>query len=188
MNWLKRSTRREPSTEWAEFTTRLTRTIRDLDDRVFLIISDEASGAYVQFAADMERVSAECVDNQSGALKTKIDQAGEVRLLELGWSMYSVSEPNWKTSLGLPATTAQARHIANMCVAALREIFNVSSPDQLAYAAWRDPEPAWPVWMYEELETAGDDDDEYGEKPSPPDPGENPLLLPELGLKAEEPA
>lgn len=164
--------------EWAEFKTRLTRTIRDMDDRVFLILDEPSSGAYVQFAADADTVSAECVANTSKALKRQATPAGELRLVELGWTPYTPAQPNWTTSLDLPATLDHAGRIADMCITALREVYDVASPDSLTYQAWRAPETPRAQWDDDEL-------DEFGEAPPAPDPGQNPLPLPGLGLAPE---
>lgn len=43
---------------WQEFTTQLTRGIRELPDRGFLVVQDGATHAYVQFAADDDAVAA----------------------------------------------------------------------------------------------------------------------------------
>lgn len=161
--------------DWTEFTGRLARTIRDLEDRVFLIIEESSSGVYVQFAADTDTVSAECVANTSTALKRPADPAGELRLVELGWTPYTPLDRNWTTSLQLPATLAQSGQIADMCVIALRDVYGVATPDSLTYKAWRGPEPPRALW-------ADDDTDEFAFFAEPLDPGQNPLPLPGLGL------
>lgn len=162
--------------DWREFRTRLARTIRDLDERVFLIVEEEASGVYVQFAAAADTVAAECVANSSTALRRPAGPAGELRLVEIGWTPYSLSNTTWTTSLELPATLDQAGRIADMCITGLREVYEVESPATLTYKAWQDPEPARPRWEYEEA-------DDFGETPALPDPGQDPLLLPDLGLQ-----
>ena len=167
--------------DWTEFTARLARTIRDLEDRVFLIIEEASSGVYVQFAADTFTVSAECVANTSTALKRPADPAGELRLVELGWTPYTLLDRNWTTSLQLPATLAQSGQIADMCVIALRDVYGVATPDSLTYKAWRDPEPPRALWADEDT----DHTDEFDSFAEPLDPGQNPLPLPGLGLARE---
>lgn len=169
--------------DWPDFTTRLSRFLRDFPERTYLIIEEAATGVYVQYAAiGTDMVAAECVSSHSKSLTKRLDQAGELRLVELGWTPYSKAEPNWSTSLELPATLADATRLAEISVAALRDVYTVASPDQLTYVAWRDPEPAQPTWDDPEDD---DWDDEFADDepaPEPPDPGENPLAIPELGL------
>jgi len=164
--------------DWTEFRTRLARTIRDLDEGVFLIVEEEASGVYVQFAADADTVAAECVGNSSTALRRPAEAAGELRLVEVGWPPHTPSSPNWTTSLKLPATLDQAVRIADMCITGLREVYEVERPDTLSYKAWQDPEPTRLQWEYEEP-------DEFGDTSAFPDPGQDSLLLPDLGLQSE---
>lgn len=164
--------------DWTEFRTRLSRVIRDLDDRSFLIIRDGSSRAFVQFAARGDRVDAECVSNANPTLAQPANAAGELRLVEQGWTPYTPADPNWATSVPLPATLDQTGRIADMCITALHEVYDVASPDTLTYKAWQDPEPERVNW--------GDDEpDDFGETPPAPDPGQNPLPLPGLGLAPE---
>lgn len=164
--------------DWTEFRTRLSRVIRDLDDRSFLIIRDGSSRAFVQFATRDDRVDAECISNANPTLARPADAAGELRLVELGWTPYTPTDPNWATSVALPATLDQTGRIADMCITALREVYDVASPDSLTYQAWRAPETPRAQWDDDEL-------DEFGEAPPAPDPGQNPLPMPDLGLAPE---
>ena len=151
--------------DWTDFTTRLGRILRDFPERTYLIVEQAATGVYVQYAATgTDLVSAECVSNKSGALTERLDHDGELRLVGLGWTPYSDADFNWSTSLQLPATLADASRLAEISLAALRDVYSVDSPERLTYVAWRDADPAPPKW---------------GE---PSDPGENPLVIPELGL------
>lgn len=177
------SSPRHPNADWDDFAERLARTIRDLPERVYLIVEELSSRTYVQFAADADRVDAECVSNLNRTLTRPADAQGEARLVEAGWSPHRSGEMNWWTSLDLPATLAHARTVADMSVLALRDVYGVASPDSLSYTAWRDPEPVQPTfedtWDDDDW---GDDDDDWKREPDAPDLGENPLELPSLGL------
>lgn len=176
------SSPREPDSGWDDFSERLARTIRDLPERVYLIVEELASRTYVQFAADADRVDAECVSNLNRTLTRPADAQGEALLVGAGWSPHRPGEANWWRTLDLPATLAQARTVADMSVLALRDVYGVASPDSLSYTAWRDPEPVQPTFEDTWDDDWGNDDDDWKPEPEPPDPGENPLHLPTLGL------
>lgn len=125
---------------WEEFTTQLARAIRDLPDRGFLVVRDGATHAYVQFAAADDAVAAECTSNSNQQLTHPADDSGEQLLAGSGWTLYSDDQPNWTFRLDLPAITARFDQLAHSCVAALRDVYGTSAPEQLSYTAWREPE------------------------------------------------
>lgn len=47
---------------------------------------------------------------------------------------------NWHTALGWPATGGQCQQLVDMKMAALRDVYVVDAPNDLAYHAWRDAE------------------------------------------------
>lgn len=153
--------------DWADFEGRLRATLRSVTDRVFLIVASEADPTrYVQFAAEGDRLYAEApgVD--------VVRDADEAALREAGWREPVDAGPNWTSELALPALTAEYAELAARCVVALRAAYRLTSPDELGYRAWRDPEPL-PVgetWFDEDLERL--------------DRGADPLDLPTLGLPA----
>lgn len=126
----------QPS-EWGAFTLRLITALRGVTDRVFLIVSVDGDPLrYVQFAGDPEMLHAEAPGGDVVA------DADESVLRATGWKEPGVAQPNWTAELPLPAYAVDFRELAERCVAALRDAYGVTSPDALAYRAWRDPEQA----------------------------------------------
>jgi hypothetical protein len=158
--------------DWLEFRDRLCATLAQVTDRCFLIISAPGRGGYVQFAGSEDYVSAEAAGpsfvDGPGAHTVSNAAMGAV-----GWAAPSQSQPNWSQSLELPALTAEIAGLADGCVVALRDVFGVVEPGLLTYRAWREPEvqPPGVTWSAERFDAL--------------DPGEDPLLLPALGLAVD---
>lgn len=156
------------TSEWDEFRTRLANTLRQVTDRVFLIVpSTENRNAYVQFTADLETLWAE-------APGASFIVGDESVLAGAGWTAPTPGQPNWTSSLPFPALTSEYDELAVRCVAALRDAYGVPGPHVLVYQAWREkqytPEPSrWRRQYDPEL-----------------DAGESPLALPALGLPEHE--
>lgn len=126
--------------EWGAFTLRLITALRGVTERVFLIVSVDGDPLrYVQFAGDPDKLYAEApgVD--------VVADADESVLRAAGWKAPRVTQPNWISELPLPAYAIDFRELAERCVAALRDAYGVTSPDALAYRAWRDPEDLPPI-------------------------------------------
>ncbi|MFJ4223984.1 TY-Chap domain-containing protein [Microbacterium sp. NPDC089695] len=152
---------------WEDFGDGLTAALRQVADRVFLIIASEGDPTrYVQFAGQPGRLDAEApsIDVVSGARESV--------LVDTGWTPPGPAQPNWSSSLPRPALTDEYRALAQRCVAALRDAYGIESPDELAYRAWRDAEliPAGETWSEESIARL--------------DRGEDALDLPMLGLPA----
>ncbi|WP_144876509.1 TY-Chap domain-containing protein [Microbacterium sp. 1.5R] len=152
---------------WEEFGDSLTATFRHVADRVFLIIASESDPArYVQFAGRPGRLDAEApsIDVAKGA--------DESVLAGAGWTPPGPAQPNWTSSLPLPALTDEYGALADRCVRALRDAYGIAGPDDLAYRAWRESEqmPEGETWSEECIAAL--------------DRGEDPLDLPTLGLAA----
>lgn len=133
---------------WEEFEGALARTFREVTDRVFVIIAAEADPTrYVQFAGRPSQLDAEA----PGA--DVVADADESALVSSGWSAPEREQPNWAVSLPLPALSDEYAALAARCVAALRDAYAISSPDELAYRAWRDGErmPAGETWTPEQI-------------------------------------
>lgn len=129
----------QPS-EWGAFTLRLITALRGVTERVFLIVSVDGDPLrYVQFAGDPDKLYAEApgVD--------VVADADESVLRTAGWKEPGVTQPNWTSELPLPAYAIDFRELAERCVSALRHAYGVTSPDALAYRAWRDPEALPPI-------------------------------------------
>lgn len=151
---------------WEEFTGRLTETLRDVSDRVFLIVHSQANKkVYVQFAGGKHELHAQAAGPEMVPW-TDIDV-----MVAAGWVPPSgFDPPNWTFDLPLPALTVEFSTLAERCVVALRDAYGLTEPDGLVYKAWRDGE--WPLagetWSAERMAER--------------DQGENPLELPWLEL------
>lgn len=135
--------------DWDDFGTRLASTFRHVSDRVFLIVASEADPArYVQFAGHDGRLDAEAPATDVVA------DADESVLSAAGWTAPTVAQPNWSSSLGLPALTSEYAQLAERCVVALRDAYGIDSPDDLGYRAWREAErmPEGETWSAERVE------------------------------------
>lgn len=150
---------------WDGFEARLVAGLREVTERVLLVVSSRSNVyAYVQFAGEPNEVYAEA----SGF--TSISAEAAALLATSGWATPGVGQPNWESSLPMPALTSEYAELAHRCVVALRDAFQVSGPEDLQYRAWREPEEAppgvtWPLERFNEL-----------------DKGENPLVIESLGL------
>ncbi len=144
--------------DWVAFGGRLTEALREVSDRVFLVVFQQADPrVFVQFAGGEHELHAEAA--------APVDGSG---MTAAGWVGPSgIDPPNWSSSLPLPALTAEYAALAARCVVALRDAHGLPGPDGLVYKAWRDAE--WPT-----------DDDPSADR----DRGENPLAVPWLGLRA----
>lgn len=151
--------------EWDDFENRLGAALRQVTDRVFLIVaSQDAPLKYVQFAA-----TAELLDAQAPGIDVVV-AAKEAALSGAGWAPPSDLEPNWTSPLPRPALSAEYAALAARCVVALRDAFGVESPFQLAYRAWREAEQMPPGVTYNQAQLRR------------LDPGESGLELPALAL------
>jgi len=157
---------------WDDFRNSLGRTLPGITDRCYLIISAADGGGYVQFAGAADTLSAEAAgpDFVTGPAAHAAD---ERTMVAAGWTAPTRSTPNWSTALDLPALTSEFAALAERCVTALRGAHGVTDPGTLTYQAWREREvqPAGVTWAPERFAAL--------------DPGENPLLLPTLGLQPQ---
>lgn len=159
------------SAGWDDFATRLVTTLREVGERVCVIISAEsASNRYVQFAGFADRLVAE---TPPARVTPETDEAV---LAAAGWTAPAEAPENWSSELALPALTDEYAAVAERCVVALRDALGVAGPEALVYTAWREPER-----MPEGVTLSG-------EQVADLDPGEKPLEIPALGLPAERAA
>ena len=163
------STRRESTGDvtadaWIQFEERLAQGLSLVTDRTFLVISVPDDSRYVQFAGAADRLDAEASGIVVGA--------DERVLMAAGWTRPGTFSPNWTTSIPRHVLGSDATDLARMCVEALRDSFALASPDALRYSAWRNREevPPGQTWSAERLRTL--------------DPGQDPLILPALGLQS----
>lgn len=155
---------------WNDFRDRLVDTFRKTSERLILIIaSDVDPKKYVQFAREADRLDAEAPAADVAA------DAKESVLSDAGWRRPGIAQPNWASSLALPALTTEYGAFAERCVAALRDAYGVASPDELSYRAWREAErmPEGETWSAERVERM--------------DRGAPVVELPALGLRRSRP-
>lgn len=143
--------------DWEAFGGGLTEALREVSDRVFLVVFARAEPrVFVQFAGGEHEIHAEAA----------APTGDPVRMAETGWTPPTdSSSPNWTCSLPLPALTVEYAALAARCVVALRDVHGLPGPDGLVYKAWRDAE--WPSDAI---------------PPADRDRGENPLVLSWLGI------
>lgn len=143
--------------DWEAFGGGLTEALREVSDRVFLVVFSRADPrVFVQFAGGEHELHAE-----AGA-----SSADPSRMSAAGWVPPTGGDaPNWTCSLPLPALTVEYAALVARCVVALREAHGLPGPDGLVYKAWRDAE--WPSGAVPSAER---------------DLGENPLGLLWLGI------
>ncbi|GAA3031262.1 TY-Chap domain-containing protein [Actinokineospora globicatena] len=136
---------------WEAFGGGLTEALRDVSDRVLLVVFSRADPqVFVQFAGSDHELHAE-----AGA------PADPSPMAAAGWvPPTGIDPPNWTSSLPLPALTVEYTAMAARCVVALRDVHGLPTPDELVYKAWRDAE--WPSDTTSSAKR---------------DPGENPLAL-----------
>lgn len=150
---------------WDAFRTQLASTLREVTDRVYLIVATtENPRAYVQFTADLESLTAEAPGSDV------LTSARESVLSAAGWSAPEPGRDNWFSLLPFPALTAEYDEVAGRCIAALRDAYRIPGPERLAYRAWREPERERPLGRWKQSH------------PLTLDPGEPELTLAQLGL------
>ncbi|WP_253889621.1 TY-Chap domain-containing protein [Actinokineospora diospyrosa] len=120
--------------DWEQFSERLADTLREVTDRVFLIVHATADPKrYVQFAGGPDQLDAEAPGTDVVA------DADEFQLRRFDWAAPDVAQPNWTSSLRRPALTKELVLLARCCAATLHEAYGITSPDELRYRAWREP-------------------------------------------------
>ncbi|MBM7774013.1 hypothetical protein JOD54_004217 [Actinokineospora baliensis] len=141
--------------DWERFGAGLTEALREVSDRVFLVVFSRADPkVFVQFAGGEHELHAEAAG---------VSATDRNRMAEAGWvPPAGIDPPNWSCSLPLPALTVEYSALAARCVVALRDVHGIAGPEELVYKAWRDAE-----WSSASAER---------------DLGENPLTLSWLGI------
>ena len=157
---------------WNDFGERLQRALREVTDRSVLIVAAaaELGAGYVQFIGVDDLLVAEA-SGPEFVTGVATHTAEQPIMLAAGWVAPTRPQPNWSFDLALPALTSEYAELAGRCVTALRDVFGIAEPEVLTYRAWREPEQqppgvTWPPERFDQL-----------------DPGENPLILPSLGLR-----
>ncbi|MEI2278298.1 hypothetical protein OHC50_12600 [Paenarthrobacter ilicis] len=133
---------------WSDYRDRLVEAFRGTNDRVIVIISSTADPKrYVQFAGQSGVLDAEAPGTNVVA------EAKQQVMADAGWSAPGPAQPNWTSSLELPALTSEYKALADRCVAALRHSYGIAHPSELVYNAWREPEqmPAGVTWSADQV-------------------------------------
>ncbi|TDC97809.1 hypothetical protein [Actinomadura sp. 7K507] len=145
------------SQDWPDFSTRLGRVLAELapgERPVILVVMDASEpGCMVQYicGGDGGGTWAEVASNKSLPKHRRLSKDDERRLSAAGWdkprgSRWSVGQlPNWSTDR---FSDPKADHgaLADMSVAALRDVLRVASPAGLMYDAF-DQETGEPVTL-----------------------------------------
>lgn len=152
--------------EWANFESRLQRTLLGLPERTFLILSMLDAEPYAQIHVGATVLAAEA----AGPGVARVAEEAEAALRDVGWLSPTTAQPNWSLALELPALASEVQGLSAACVVALRDVFGASSPDALVYRAWREKEfqPPGVMWQAKQFTEL--------------DPGEDPVRLRELGI------
>ncbi|MGO1768733.1 MAG: TY-Chap domain-containing protein [Microbacterium sp.] len=159
------------SAGWDDFAARLGAALREVGERVRVIVASDASPShFVQFAGFADKL---VVETPPARLAPETDESV---LAAAGWAAPAAAQENWSIETPLPALTDEYAAVAERCVVALRDALRVAGPDALVYTAWRDAER-----MPEGVTLSDEQVDAL-------DQGENPLEVPELGLPAERAA
>lgn len=154
--------------DWNEFASKLMQVMIGMEARRFLVLSKQgAPGFTVQMTTEEDLLVAQCwVKGMDLG-----DPAVVARLEELGWQ--DTREIDfWTRRLDLPAPSSAHQQLVEVFIATMRELQGVSSPEELAYRSWREPER-----MEEGRVYTPDQVEEL-------DPGEIPLLLDLGGIPA----
>lgn len=157
---------------WEDFGDRLFRVLLNIEERVFLVIKNATPKDYrwVQFAATADSLRQEASPNDVMLEQYRLDEVGLATMKELGWlPPVDALNSNWHLDIPLPASSATIREAVDRSVTTLRDLFQVSSPEDLVFSAWRERELMQPDRLY------------YPEDKEALDPGENPLPL-DLGI------
>lgn len=148
MPWMQRKPRDQADFDWNDFRDRLAATLRRVSDRTNLIITSHLYPTrYVQFSGQADRLDAE-------APGTDVVGGADESVLRLAaWQAPGATQPNWSSSLPLPALTSEYRELAERCVAALRNSYGIAFPDEMGYRAWREAEqiPLGQTWSAERV-------------------------------------
>ncbi|MDO5083328.1 hypothetical protein EII34_12535 [Arachnia propionica] len=155
--------------DWNEFASKLLHVMIGMETRRFLVLSQQgAPGFTVQMTTEEDALQAQCWVRGMDLG----DPAVVARLEELGWK--DTREIDfWNRWLDLPAPSSSYRQLVDALITTMRELQGVTSPDQLAYRSWREPERRQEGRVYtpEQIE-----DLDPGEIPLPLDLGGIPAL------------
>jgi hypothetical protein len=130
-----------PSTTWDDLEAGLRDALGKLPRGAVLQLSEaalpEEGGYYAQLWQDPDRVHAEISGNGVVRPDRRLRPETEARIAALGWGPPGTGNPvNWSMTLDWPAPAAGYRLLAARLVAVLRDVFELATPDDLAYRSW----------------------------------------------------
>lgn len=134
---------------WKQLAHELAIALADLDEDEFLVISDKASGYFVQFAGQGNfGMRVEAVSNQYLDEDKKLSESACEALLQLGWNAptnlpdeleseghKSEGSPNFFLDIAPPIPYET---LGTLATKTLRKVFNVGHPGELQYSAFSD--------------------------------------------------
>ncbi|WIN00115.1 hypothetical protein ACTOB_003798 [Actinoplanes oblitus] len=124
--------------DWPEFRDGLARSIAALPNGAALIVSDvERTACFVQFMLDRDRVIAEVASGLDQWDRPNLTEEETAALEQIGWSPPEKNPVlNHGVTVAWPAPSSEYRRMADMSVAALRDVFEIPSPASLRYKAF----------------------------------------------------
>jgi hypothetical protein len=125
--------------EWSEFARRFARELAGLDrDTILIVREHNESRHYVQAMREPDRLYAESVSNNFLDGPLAMAPADEEVLAEAGWRPPTPdwTPANWWTELPPIATRDAHARLADMMVAALRDVQGVRRPADLVYESF----------------------------------------------------
>ncbi|AEV86742.1 hypothetical protein ACWT_5724 [Actinoplanes sp. SE50] len=124
--------------DWPAFRDALARSIATLPNGAALIVSDaERTVCYVQFLLDRNTVTAEVASGLDRWDRPFLTEEETATVEQIGWLPPDNPVVNHGVKLTWPTRSAECRRVADMSVAALRDVFEIPSPANLRYKAFK---------------------------------------------------
>jgi hypothetical protein len=130
--------------DWQQFRDGLASSVAALPDGGALLVGDrERTACFVQFMLDRDQIVAEVASGWDRWNRPNLTDLEAAALEEIGWAAPE-RDPSRNHGLTLrwPAPSAEYRRVADMAVAALRDVFEIGSPGSLVYKAFVSPSGA----------------------------------------------
>ncbi len=122
------------SPEWGDYFAELVALLCTLGEGSVRIIEATTEPLrYVQFAAGASDIAFEAYS------RNLTPSAAEEVFAKAGWDVPDAMQPNWSTTLLLPARTVEYETLAACLIAALRDGYGMRTPDELSTRGWDDP-------------------------------------------------
>ncbi|BCJ46079.1 hypothetical protein GCM10010168_50270 [Actinoplanes ianthinogenes] len=127
--------------DWQTFRDGLAVSVASLPDGAMLMVGDQVRTAcFVQFFLDHDKILAEVASGWDQWDRANLTQEESAALERIGWPP-PARDPsrNHGLTLAWPARSAEYRRVADMSVAALRDVFEIPSPESLCYKSFVSP-------------------------------------------------